>query len=392
MYSNKQLIFPWNGRSNYRIPNIIVTNDGTFLAFCNDRKDSYADHAEEVSLVLRRKKAGEDWEEEKTLQGIEGWHCAIQNAVYDNEIGKAFLFFGRNPVSTNEFGKFTKEELAEFARKREEKAKAAGIKPGSFKLTSTDNGETWEEFDFSINRVEHEHWDGEILSIAGYGHGSARGIQLKHSEYKGRLICPTRSNVRHYDSFEGLRKVAYNNAAYSDDHGETWQCSKCVQLGTGEGTLLENGDGTLTYNSRSYLQTMKRPLATSTDGGATWHDFRDDDFLIEEKYIGCNASFIRVGLEEIKDKSMLPADAQGVVVFANPRAETRDNMCCCVSFDEGKTYSHVKVVDPGHCAYSSLEWNPVTQTFCLLYEHGDKNPYNYGISAVEFDLEWLLSE
>lgn len=392
MYSKETRIFPWGGRSNYRIPNIIVTNDGTFLAFCNDRKDTSVDHAEEVSLVLCRKKPGCDWEEVKTLVGVEGWHCAIQNAVYDSEIGKAFIFFGRNPVSTNEFGKFTKEEREELERQREEKAKALGIRRGGFKLTSTDNGETWEESDFSINGVDQEHWNGEILHIAGYGHGSAHGIQLKHSEYKGRLICPTRVNVKPYFSFEELRKVAYNNAAYSDDHGETWQSSKCVQLGTGEGTLLENGDGSLTYNSRSYLQNMKRPLATSTDGGATWHNFRDDEFLMEEKNIGCNASFIRVGLEEIKDKSMLPEGAKGVTVFANPRAENRDNMCCCVSFDEGETYSHVKVIDPGHTAYSSLEWNPVTQTFCLLYEHGDKNPYNFGISAVEFDLEWLLSE
>ena len=392
MYSDIKRIFPWEGRSNYRIPSIIVTNDGTFLAFCNDRKDTSLDHAQEVSLVLRRKKPGKDWEDEVTLQGIEGWHCAIGSAVYDNEIGKAFVFFGRNPISADEFGKYTAEERAEFERRREEEAKARGIRRGGFVLTSTDDGITWEEADHSVKPAILEHWTGEKLSIAGYCHGSAHGIQLRHSEYKGRLICPTRSNVKHYDTFEGLRKVAYNNAMYSDDHGATWQCTGCVQLGTGEGTLLENGDGSLTYNSRSYLQTMKRPLATSTDGGETWHDFRDDEFLIEEKNIGCNASFIRVGLEEIKDKSMLPADAKGVIVFANPRAESRDNMCCCVSFDEGKTYSHVKVVDPGHAAYSSLEWNPVTQTFCLLYEHGDKNPYNFGISAVEFDLEWLLSE
>jgi len=133
-------------------------------------------------------------------------------------------------------------------------------------------------------------------------------------------------------------------------------------------------------------------FSVSTDGGETWGDFRTDDFLIEEKSIGCNASFIRVELDDIKDKSMLPADAKDVTLFANPRAATRDNMCVCVSFDSGKTWKHVKQINPIHVAYSSLVWNPVTQTFCLLYELGEKNPYSSGLSAIEFDLEWLLSE
>ena len=392
MFFSEKLIFPWGGRSNYRIPSMIVTNDGTFLAFCNDRKDTSADHASEVSLVLCKKKAGEDWGEVETLYGVEGWACTIGNAVYDCETDKAIVFFGRNPVSTDEFVKYTKEQLAEFERQREEKAKAMGIRRGSFRFESTDGGNTWTERDMVINPVEQEHWDGTTQKVTGSGHGSAHGIQLRYGEHKGRLLCPSRMSVGSYNDWPGLRKCVYNNAIYSDDHGETWQATKGVQVGTGEGTLLENSDGTITYNSRAYFQDQKRYLATSTDGGETWGDFRTDDFLIEEKNIGCNASFIRVDLEEIKDKSMLPADAKGVTVFANPRSHTRANMCACVSFDEGKTYSHVKVIDPGFAAYSSLVWNPVTQTFCLLYEHGDKHPYNLGLSAVEFDLEWLLSE
>ena len=89
---------------------------------------------------------------------------------------------------------------------------------------------------------------------------------------------------------------------------------------------------------------------------------------------------------------VLPEGAKDVTVFCNPRAKTRDNMCACVSFDSGNTWSKVKVINPGHAAYSSLEWNPVTQKFCLLYETGEKHPYSDGITAAEFDMEWLLSE
>ena len=392
MYSYEKNIFASGGRSNYRIPSIIVTNDGTLLAFCNDRKDTLSDHASEVSLVLCKKKPGEEWSDVITLSGIEGWACGIGSAVYDAEIGKAFIFSGRNPIARDEFGKYTKEQLEEFERQANEKAKALGIRRGGFKLESTDNGETWVETPFAVAPVEQSHWDGTVAKVYGGTHGSAHGIQLRHGEHKGRLLCPSRTGIGKYNDWPGLRKCVYNNAIYSDDHGETWQTANCVQVGTGEGTLIENADGTVTYNSRAYFQDQKRYLATSTDGGATWGDFRMDDFLIEEKNIGCNASFIRVELDEIKDKSMLTEGAKDVTVFCNQRAAKRDNMCACVSFDSGKTWKHVKVIYPGHAAYSSLIWNPVTQTFVLVYERGEKNCYSDGLAAIEFDLEWLLSE
>ncbi|MBE6959035.1 MAG: exo-alpha-sialidase [Ruminococcaceae bacterium] len=248
------------------------------------------------------------------------------------------------------------------------------------------------EREHTVAPVEQLHWDGKTYKIGGGTHGAAHGIQLKHGKYKGRLLCASRTGIGSYTDWNGLQKVTYNNAIYSDDHGKTWKTANCVQVGTGEGTLIENADGTLTYNSRAYFKDGKRRIATSTDGGATWGNFRNDDFLEEEAFCGCNASFLRVALEDIKDKSILPEGAKDVTVFCNPRAKTRDNMCACVSFDSGNTWSKVKVINPGHAAYSSLEWNPVTQKFCLLYETGEKHPYSDGITAAEFDMEWLLSE
>ena len=66
-------------------------------------------------------------------------------------------------------------------------------------------------------------------------------------------------------------------------------------------------------------------------------------------------------------------------------------MAACVSFDSSKTWEKVKVFYPGYAAYSSIEFNPITQTFCILFEFGEKNEYSGGIMAAEFDLEWLLS-
>ena len=110
---DEKLIFKTCGRSNYRIPSIAALKDGTVIAFCNDRKDSVIDHAEEVALTAAVKKPGCDWSEVKTLVGIEGWACGIGSAVYDPATDTVMCSASRNPTAKNEFGKYTKEELAE---------------------------------------------------------------------------------------------------------------------------------------------------------------------------------------------------------------------------------------------------------------------------------------
>ena len=49
MFAKETLLFPTKERSNYRIPSIVATKDGTVLDFCNDRKNTVADEAAEVS-------------------------------------------------------------------------------------------------------------------------------------------------------------------------------------------------------------------------------------------------------------------------------------------------------------------------------------------------------
>ena len=391
MFVKEQLIFKSGNGANYRIPSIIATNNGTFIAVCNDRRNSLSDSCAEVTITLCRKEANGEWSDVKLLQGHEGFCCGIGNAIYDAELDNIIVFGGYGAIPREEFKEYTKEETDEWNRKVNEMAEAAGVKLGGYLIQSSDDGNTWSETPYGVKPVEQVHTDGTVHTVSGHTHGAAHGIQLKNSQYKGRLISAARTQIGKYSTIDGLKEHVYNNAIYSDDHGKTWQTANCVQVGTGEGTLIENADGTLTYNSRAYFKDGKRRIATSTDGGATWGDFRNDEFLEEEAFCGCNASFLRVALEDIKDKSMLPEGAKDVTVFCNPRAKTRDNMCACVSFDSGKTWSHVKVINPGHAAYSSLEWNKVTQTFCLLYETGEKHPYSDGISAIEFDLEWLLS-
>lgn len=395
MYVFDKLIFASGGRSNYRIPSIVVTNDGTVLAFCNDRKDSVIDHAEEVAVVCARRLPDGTWTDVQTLAGVPGWSCMIGSAVYDADTDTIFCSSGRNPIARNEFGKYTAEELAAMEKEAEERARALGIRRGLFFVVSTDGGETWTERPFAIEeRPFVRPWDGAEVMLGGSCHGSAHGIQLRHGDHAGRLLCPSRVSVGHYDTWEGLRTCSYNNSVYSDDHGMTWKASAPVQAATGEGTLIERGDGSILYNSRAYFGDQKRYLALSTDGGETYGDFRADDFLIEEKALGCNASFLRVEREDLPAdaQALLPEEADSVTVFVNPRSDKRNTLTACVSFDSGETWAKTKLIWEKACAYSSLDYSKADGHFYLLYERGETDPYGDGIAVREFDLEWLLDE
>ena len=394
MYYNEQILFDTlaDPRANYRIPSVITTKHGTTLAFCNDRRDTRIDHADEAHLVVRRKVQGGDWEDEVRLFALPGWSCYIGAAVYDAETDEIMCFFSRSGVVMVEFKEYSAEELAEIERLRRERAEAAGIEGGTFLMCSRDDGKTWTERPLHASPTTLE-CDGRTVSDIGFTHGSAAGIQLTHGAYAGRLLCPARIATGRYDNAEGLCKHSYNNALYSDDHGMTWISSAPVQHGTGEGTLMECGDGTILYNSRAYYRDAKRYLATSTDGGATWGDFRTDPFLVEQKNLGCNASLLRVTRGQLgEDAALLPDGADAVTVFVNPFSENRENVSAAVSFDDGQNWVHVRRIHTGPSGYSSLTYSDRERKFCLLYELGEDDPCDLGLSVAEFDLAWLLAD
>ena len=366
---------------------MVADKHGVVYAFCNDRKDTDYDGAAEVHLVGARKKPGQDWEAVKTLDSVPDWAISMGAAVYDEEEDIVMCSGWRIPKQKDEFASYTEEELAE----NEKREKELGIYAGQFLLYSTDGGENWQDRPLVIETVDFVHKTGELFKLGGYCHGSEHGVQLRHGAHKGRLLCPSRTQAGEYHSWEELTEYCYNNTIYSDDHGVTWKAGAPVQIGTGEGTLIENADGTITYNSRAFFKDQKRYLATSTDGGETFGDFRTDDFLLEEINIGCNASFLRVEKADLADTSLLPADADGITLFANPRSKVRDHMTVCYSFDGGKTWAGLKEIYAGPSGYSSLTFSAPEQKFYLVYERGIKHYIDQGIAAACFDMEWLLS-
>lgn len=391
MFFQETLLFASGGRSNYRIPSIVVSGDGTMFAFCNDRHDSLADHADEMLLVWARRRPGQDWEAVRVLEEVPGWACMIGSAIYDDEINAVMICETRKPLPRNEFAAYTQQQLADMEAQADQMALLRGIRRGKVLFVSTDGGEHWAERPLTPKKCAYTRPDGVQMELDALCHGSAHGVRLRHGVHAGRLIFPSRAWIKENSTLEGLQTACVNNTIYSDDHGESWSVGAPVQIGTGEGALMENADGSLTYNSRAYFQDGLRYLATSRDGGGHWADFRTDPFLREETCMGCNASLLRVERAQIADASLLPEVADGVTLFVNPRAENRSNMTVCISFDSGATWAKTKTLWPGACAYSSLDFSAAEQRFALLYERGEETPYQHGVAVAEFDLEWLLA-
>ena len=392
MFYREELIFKSGGESNYRIPNLVVTKSGTVLAFCNDRKGTLADHATDTVLVCARKEAGKPWETPSVLMEYKGICCLIGCAVYDGIEDQTILFVNRK-VARDEFANLSLEEIERLTLEDQRRFAALGIELGHVQGVSFDDGKNWCFEKVNQEPLAFTHTDGRKFSVPMSTHGGAHGVQLRHGKYAGRLICPSRIFAGRYQSWDEIHKYVYNNAVYSDDHGKTWKVSEPVQLGTGEGCLAELENGDILYNSRAYFGDGKRYLAISRDGGQSYEDQGTDPFLLEETRIGCNASLLRVDREELGEElasRFLPNEAKSVMIFVNPRAERRRNMTACISFDEGKSWRVAKTIFEGPCAYSSLDFSPVDQHFYLIYEKGSERPYTLGISAVEFDLEWLL--
>ena len=379
----------------YRIPSIVVEKDGTIIAFANKRVNSLMDYVEKSTIDVAVRRPGEEWSEPVSLVDFDGIAAVIGNAVYDSETGETMCAF-YNTIAFPEFGDMTEEDKAEMKRKAEEAIKNSGVELGNFWVCTKDGGKTFDIRPLVIDRKEFVTCTGEKVTAGFSGHGSAPGVQLRHGKHKGRLLVPTRFISRRNRTIEELRETGYNNTIYSDDHGKTWTTGGPVQVGTGEGTLMECCDGTIYFNSREYFSDAQRRIAVSTDDGETFGQFRIDDYLIEDGLIGCNGSLLHIDREDLKDedKAMIPEEANSVTIFANPRSKNkwRNNMTLCVSYDEGKSWAMKHTVWGGGSAYSAMAYDKTTGRVNLLFEKGDKHACDKGLTHVEFDFEWLIQD
>jgi sialidase-1 len=146
---------------------------------------------------------------------------------------------------------------------------------------------------------------------------------------------------------------------------------------------VELADGRLMLNMRTPRGHGCRMVATSSDGGETWSEARDDPALIEP---GCQASFIRWTSEAA-------GDDRDRLLFANPAsADQRTDMTVRLSFDEGQTWPVARRLAGDYCSYSCMAALP-DGTAGILYEHRFPDPETQGrenLVFARFNEAWLL--
>ncbi len=326
-----------------RIPNVVVTTDGTVLAFARSGR------------VLRRSTdGGKSWEPLREVG-----HDAGGSAIVDENTGDVMVVRSK----------------------------------GGYLWRSRDQGSTWKKEEITIKPDAVGH--GTPAGVGIQTACSESGITLHHGKHKGRLIMPARIQPPEGNNDQKWWPYNHNTAIYSDDGGKTWQTSGPVQSGTGEGTLAEISNGDIYYNSRCHMAIdHRRRIAWSYDGGHMWTDWYVSEHLREVgepfyfKYgtkpsYGCNAGLVRLALEA--------TDGKDVLLFSTPDnpGSSRLRMTVWASFDGAKTWPVNRLVYEGPSAYSSLAAGK-DGTIFLLFEKGEKKLYE-SIAVAQFNLAWLTN-
>jgi sialidase-1 len=313
------------GYNTYRIPAMVVTTDGTLLAFCEGRKLNSLDHGD-IDLVLRRSPDGGDTWGPQQLVWEDGNHTIGNPApVVDRETGTVLLAFTRDNLQV-------------------------------FVTRSEDDGATWSVPEDITRQVKPPGW-------GWYATGPGHGIQLAG----GRLLVACDHRVWF---------TTYSHVIYSDDHGRTWALGGSADPGTDESLAVELADGSLYLTMRNSLFRNQRARALSTDAGLNWSPAQAEPALVDPL---CQASILRLTSRAVQGRNR--------VLFANPASTKRERMTVRVSYDEAETWPLARVLYEGKAAYSDMAaWSDTA--FGVLYENGVEMLYQR-ITFARLTLAWI---
>lgn len=326
-----------DGYHTWRIPALVVSANGTLLAFAEGRKGSASDTGKIDLAVRRSTDHGQTWSPIHVIWSDGLNTCGNPSPVLDRDTGVLWLALTWNNGAD---------------KARQIHAQKSQDTRRVFITSSSDDGVTWEPPREITQAVKRTNW-------TWYATGPGGGLQIVHGPHRGRLVIPCDHNEAGADRY-------YSHVIYSDDHGATWKLGGTTPSDkVNECQIVELTDGRLLLNMRNYERSHKcRQVAISADGGLTWQDQRFDEALIEPL---CQAAIRRLRWPE--------TERPGVILFSNPAsAEQRVNLTLRASFDDGQTWPVAQVLHPGPSAYSDLAVLPNGDIACL-FEAGRTNAY-----------------
>lgn len=348
-----------DGIHTYRIPALVCSQKGTLLAMAEGRTTRH-DVSQNVIVLKRSIDGGKTWLPNQIILDAHPDSYNNPTLLTPHSTFRIFLFIQRYPYPCVEFT----------------------VEPGltgpkavqNMVCWSDDDGVTWCEPVNITAQTKRPTW----ATSNAFGPGIA--IQLQYGSYKGRIIVPVNQGPK-------FKWDVY--AIFSDDEGKTWQMGEVAprkhrRFHGNEVQMVELSDGSVMLNCRSFGSVgLSRPAcrltAISSDGGQTWSPLIRDNTLIEPH---CQGSLIRY--------SFPVGSKPGIILFSNPAHKfMRIKGTIKMSYDDGKTWSREKIIQPKNFAYSCLT---VLQNgkIGIIYETGIKDSYEK-FRFVGFSLEWLES-
>ena len=329
----------------FRIPAVITAKDGTLVAATDRRKYNNADLPEDIDIILNRSMdGGISWSEPQFLavgtdKGKGFGDCALAHTR--DEGGLIAVFAGGVGLWQS-----TPEEPQRIYCRR-----------------SNDNGRSWSPA-VDITRYLYGSDCADSVRRQWRGAFCASGNGLLTSTGRILFVAAVR---------EGEAYSLNNYVLYSDDNGETWQCSQRASVCGDEAKVVELRDSRLLMSIR---HAGDRWFNISEDGGVTW---RDTVFTTNFPTApACNGDMIRYDRE----------DNTSVLLHSLPLGDKRENVAVMLSYDEGKTWSIGRVIVPYSAAYSSLCILP--DGIIGMYVEEDSNGGDrYEMVFYNFTLEWL---
>ncbi|WP_171645618.1 sialidase family protein [Paenibacillus phytorum] len=431
------------GSATYRIPSMITTVKGTIIAGIDARISDMRDNPNKINTVIRRSvDNGQTWGDVQHLvsyagEGLNGAAAIDTALLQDEETGTIWMLFCHTPggiglwaseagigfdergnrlvydgsggeYSLHPDGHVTDREgrATSYFVDDEGNVTSDGISSGNIFLKkgvhteetlleartsflqiikSDDDGLTWSR-PIELNPEVKEAWMKFI------GSGPGRGIQLKYSDYRGRLVFPI-----YFSNPNGKMSCT---VIFSDDHGKSWRRGTSPNDGRRfngqilsaetlsadgadltESQLIELPNGELRVYLRNHAGLQRTAVSVSKDGGETWNEPEYDQDLPDPTCQSSVMTYPDLG------------DGKTRVLFANPAdPRKRTSGTIRLSEDGGSTWKYAKQIDEytfSYCCLTVLDNGDIALLYESDFDFSENKPIT--VKFTKFTLDWISS-
>ncbi len=361
------------GYQRFHIPGVVVTAEGTVLAWCEARENG--SDWDEIDILLRRSTDdGKTWSKPRNVAEVDGPKVKNPFALQLKSTDPETVTYNNPVLIADRDGTVHMLFCLEYMR--------------CFYQRSTDDGVTWSKPVEITETFEafRDKYDWKVLAT-----GPNHSIQLKN----GRLVVPVWLST---GTGGNAHRPSVTSTIYSDDGGETWKAGEIAVPNTdtfinpNETVAVQLEDGRVMLNVRNESKAHRRIVVTSPDGASDWSKPRFQEDLLEPICMG--------GLVRYEH------DGKSLLLFTNPdnleggrggkpdpgKSRHRKNVTVYISGDEGKTWAVKRSIEPGWSAYSDVAVTKKGTILCF-YGRGPKQSFaGDKLTVARFNLDWILEK